>query len=142
MKLTDGKILAISPDTLSGPTTEAEVSKDKSHQATVNASLDVGKAPVAASVGASTTVTRTEHIAYTRRTRGTIRGTGVGTRHAYWVMKEDSGPAAQDGLDPDIDLAVKMNVRPAIIAYEMDIGICRGKGKHEIIHSGTLKTSV
>jgi hypothetical protein len=108
----------------------------------LNASLDARKAPVAASVGVSTTVTETEHIAYTRRTRGTIRGTGVGSRHAYWVMKEDSGPAAQDGLDPDIDLAVKMNVRPAIIEYEMAIGICHGKGKQEVIRSGKLKTSV
>jgi hypothetical protein len=78
VKLTDGSILAISPDTLSGPGTEAEVSKDKSHQTTVNASLDAGKAPLVAAVGASTTFTQAEHIAYTRRTRGTIRGTGVG----------------------------------------------------------------
>jgi hypothetical protein len=57
-------------------------------------------------------------------------------------MKKDSGPAAQDGLDPDIDLAVKMNVRPTIIDYEMTIGICHGKGKQEVIHSRKLKMSV
>jgi hypothetical protein len=57
-------------------------------------------------------------------------------------MKEDSGPAAQDGLDPDFDLAVKMNVRPAIIWYEIAVGICRGKGKEEVVRSGSLRTSV
>ena len=134
--------MAISPDTLSGPGTEAEVSKVKSHRTTVNASLDAGKAPLVAAVGMSTTFTQAEHIEYTRRTRGTIRGTGVGSRRGYWVMKEDSGPAAQDGLDPDFNLAVKMNARPAIIWYETVVGICRGKGKEEDVRSGNLRTSV
>jgi hypothetical protein len=142
VQLTDGSILAVSPDTLSGPITEAEVSNDNSHQTTVNASLDAGNAPAVMSIGASTTFTQAEHIAYTRRTRGTIRGTGVGSRQAYWVMKEDSGPAAQDGLDPDFDLAVKMNVRPAVISYEIVVGICRGKGKEEVVRCRNLQTCV
>jgi hypothetical protein len=96
--LTDGTILAVFPDTVAGPATEAEISKDKSLQATVSTSLQAGGGPASATIGANITVARAEHLSFTRRTRGIIRGNGVWSTNAYWVMKEDSGPAAQDGL--------------------------------------------
>lgn len=140
--LTDGRILAISPETVDGPETEAEVNKDKSFQASLNTSLQAGSAPATASIGASTTFARAEHITFTRRTHGTIQGNGVGSTSAYWVMKEDNGPAAQRGLDSLFELAVKLNVRPANVSYEIVAGILNESGKKKTINSGILSTSV
>jgi hypothetical protein len=140
VRLTGGCVLAILPDNVVGPETEAEI-KDKSHQASISTSMQVGTAPVAASIG-GTTFARAEHITFTRRTRGTIRGNGVGSRDAYRVMKEDSGHGAQNGLDPKFDLAAKLNVRPAIVSYEIVAGVLWEGGKRRTIRSGVLRTSV
>ena len=140
VRLTGGCILAILPDNVVGPETEAEI-KDISHQASVSTSLQVGTAPVAASIG-GTTFACAEHITLTRRTRGTIRGNGVGSRDAYWAMKEDSGHGAQNGLDPEFDLAAKLNVRPAIVSYEIVAGILWEGGKRRTIRSGVLRTFI
>ena len=141
--MTDGTILAISPENVVGPETEAEVTKDKSHQVSLSASLQAGSAPVSASVGASTTFTSAEHITYIRKTCGTVQGNGVGSSRAYWVMKADNGPAAEQGLGPVFDLMVKLNVRPAIISFEVVAHyiICKS-GKEKKIESGILGTSV
>ena len=141
--MVDGTILAISPENLVGPETEAEVTKDKSQQVSLSASLQAGSAPVSASIGASTTFTSAEHITYIRKTRGTVQGNGVGSSRAYWVMKADNGPAAEQGLGPVFDLMVKLNVRPAIISFEVVAHyiICKS-GKEKKIESGILGTSV
>ena len=141
--MVDGTILEISPENVVGPETEAEVTKDKTHQVSLSASLQAGSAPVSASIGASTSFTSAEHITYIRKTRGTVQGNGVGSSRAYWVMKADNGPAAEQGLGPVFDLVVKLNVRPAIISFE-DIAhyfICKS-GKEKTIESGILGTSV
>jgi len=140
--LTDGAILAISPENVVGPETEAEVTKDKSHQTSLSASLQAGSAPVSGSIGASTSFTRAEHITYIRKTRGTVQGNGVGSSRAYWVMKEDNGPATEQGLGPVFDLMVKLNVRPAIISFEVVAYIICESGKRKTIESGILGTSV
>ena len=141
INLADGTILAISPDTVLGPETKAEVTKDKNHQVSLSASLQGGSAPVSASIGASTSFTRAEHITFTRKTRGTVQGNGVGSSRAYWVMKEDDGPAAEQGLGPAFDLMVKLNVRPVIVSFEVVAHILCKSGE-KIIRSGILDTSV
>ena len=140
--LADGTILAMSPENVVGPETVAEVTKDKNFQASLSTSLQAGSAPLSASVGASTTFTRAEHITFIRKTRGTVQGNGVGSSRAYWVMKEDNGPAAEQGLGPVFDLMVKLNVRPAIISFEVVAYILCERGKEKTIQSGTLNTSV
>ena len=142
VSLADGTILAISPENIVGPETEAEVTKDKNHQVSLSTSLQAGSAPVSASIGASTSFTRAEHITFIRKTRGTVQGNGVGSSSAYWVMKEDSGPAAEQGLGPIFDLMVKLNVRPAIISFEVVVHILCDNGKKKTIQSGILSTSV
>jgi hypothetical protein len=91
VNLADGTILAISPENVVGPETEAEVTKDKNEQVSLSTSLQAGSAPISASVGASANFTRAEHITFIRRTHGTVQGNGVGSSRAYWVMKEDNG---------------------------------------------------
>jgi len=143
VSLADGSILAISPENVVGPETEAEVTKDKNHQVSLSTSLQAGSAPISASIGASTSFTRAEHITFIRITRGTVQGSGVGSSMAYWVMKEDNGPAAEQGLDPVFDFMVKLNVRPAIISFEVVAYIiCTESGKRKTIQSGILGTSV
>ena len=141
VSLVDGTILAISPENIVGPETEAEVTKDKNFQSSLNASLQAGSAPVSASIGASASFTRAEHITFIRKTRGTVQGNGVGSSRAYWVMKEDNGPAAEQGLGPVFDLMTKLNVRPAIISFEVVAHILCESGK-KTIQSGILGTSV
>ena len=140
--LADGTILAISPENIVGPETEAEVTKDKNHQVSLSTSLQAGSAPVSASIGTSASFSRAEHITFTRKTRGTVQGNGVGSSTAYWVMKEDSGPAAEQGLGPIFDLMVKLNVRPAIISFEVAVHILCDSSKRKTIQSGKLCTSV
>ena len=142
VSLADGTILAISPENVVGPETEAEVTKDKNHQVSLNTSLQAGNAPVSASIGASTSYTRSEHITFIRKTHGTVQGNGVGSSRAYWVMKEDNGPAAEQGLGPIFDLMIKLNVRPAIISFEVVAHILCASGKRKTIQSGNLGTSV
>ena len=143
LDMTDGTILAISPENVVGPETEAEVTKDKSHQVSLSASLQAGSAPVSASIGASTTFTSAEHITYIRKTRGTVQGNGVGSSRAYWVMKADNGPASEQCLGPVFDLMVKMNVRPVIISFEVVAHyIISESGKKKTIESGILGISV
>jgi hypothetical protein len=142
VNLTDGTILAISPENVVGPETEAEVTKDKNHHVSSSTSLQAGSAPLSASIGASASFTRAEHITFIRRTRGTVQGNGVGSSKAYWVMKEDNGPAAEQGLGPVFDLMVKLNVRPAIISFEVVANILCDSGKRKTIQSGILDTSV
>ena len=141
ISLADGTILAISPENVAGPETEAEVTKDKSFQASLSASLQAGSAPVSASIGASTIFTRAEHITFIRKTRGTVQGNGVGSSRAYWVMKKDNGPAAEQGLGPIFDLMIRLNVRPAIISFEVVAQILCESGE-KTIQSGILDTSV
>ena len=142
VSLADGTILAISPENVVGPETEAEVTKDKSHEVSLSASLQAGSAPVSASIGASTSFSRAEHITFIRKTRGTVQGNGVGSSDAYWVMKEDNGPASEQGLGPIFDLMIKLNVRPAIISFEVSAHILCEGGKKKTIQSGILGTSV
>jgi len=142
IRLKDGTILALSPEKVVGLGTEAEVSKDKSLQASLNTSLHAGSTPASASISASANFTRDEHITFVRRTRGTIQGNGVGSASAYWVMKEDNGPAARQGLDPVFDLAVKLNVRPAILTFDIIAGIASENGKKKTIQSGISSTFV
>ena len=142
VNLADGTILAISPENVVGPETQAEVTKDKSFQASLNTSLQAGSAPLSASIGASTSYTRAEHITFIRKTRGTVQGNGMGSSRAYWVMKEDNGPAAEQGLGPVFDLMVKLNVRPAIISFEVVAYILCESGKGKTIQSGNLGTCV
>ena len=71
-----------------------------------------------------------------------VQGNGVGSSKAYWVMKEDSGPAAEQGLGPVFDLMMKLNVRPAIISFEVVAYILCERGKEKTIQSGVLETSV
>ena len=140
--MADGTILAISPENVVGPETEAEVTKDKNFQTSLSASLQAGGASLSASIGASASITRAEHITFIRKTRGTVQGNGVGSSRAYWVMKEDNGPAAEQGLGPIFDLMVKLNVRPAIFSFEVMAHIlCEGGGM-KYIKSGILGTSV
>ena len=141
VSLIDGTILAISPENVVGPGTEAEVTKDKNHQTSLSTSFQGGSAPLSASIGASTAVTRAEHITFIRRTRGTVQGNGVGSSRAYWAMKEDNGPAAEQGLGPIFDLMIKLNVRPAIISFELIAYILCESGTKNI-RSGILRTSV
>ena len=124
------------------PETEAEVTKDKNHQTSLNTSLQAGSAPLSASIGASTSYTRAEHITFIRKTRGSVQGNGVGSSMAYWVMKEDNGPAAEQGLGPVFELMVKLNVRPAIISFQVVAHILCASGKRKTIRSGNLGTSV
>jgi len=140
--LADGTILAISPESVVGTETEAEVTEDKNHQVSLSTSLQAGRAPLSASIGASTNFTRAEHITFIRKTRGTIQGNGVGSSRAYWVMKEDNGPAAEQGLGPVFDLMIKLNVRPAIISFELVAYILYESGKRKTIQSGIVGTSV
>ena len=142
VNLADGTILAISPENVVGPETEAEVTKDKNRRVSLSASLQAGSAPLSASIGASTSFARAEHITFIRKTRGTVQGNGVGSSSAYWVMKEDNGPAAEQGLGPDFDLMIKLNVRPAIISFEVVAHILCESGKRKSIQSGILGTSV
>jgi hypothetical protein len=142
VSLADGTILAISPENVEGPETEAEVTEEKNFQATLNTSLQAGSAPLSASIGGSTTFTRAKHITFISKTRGTVVGNGVGSSRAYWVMKEDNGPAAEQGLGPIFDLMVKLNVRPAIISFEVVANILCESGKRKTIQSGNLATSV
>ena len=142
VNLADGTILAISPENVVGPETEAEVTKDKNFQASLSTYLQAGSAPLSASIGASTNFARAEHITFIRKTRGTVQGNGVGSSRAYWVMKEDNGPAAEQGLGPVFDLMVKLNVRPAIISFEFVAYILCESGKRKAIQSGILDTSV
>ena len=86
--------------------------------------------------------TRAERITFVRKTRGTVQGNGVGSSTAYWVMKEDSGPAAEQGLGPVFDLMIKLNVRPAIISFEFVAYILWESGKRETIQSRIQDTSV
>jgi hypothetical protein len=53
ISLADGTILAISPENVVGPRTEAEVIKDKNHQVSLSTSLRAGSAPLSASIGAT-----------------------------------------------------------------------------------------
>ena len=142
VSLADGTILSISPENVVGPETEAEVTKDKSHEVSLSASLQAGSAPVSASIGASTSFSRAEHITFIRKTRGTVQGNGVGSSDAYWVMKEDNGPASEQGLGPIFDLMIKLNLRPAIISFEVSAHILCEGGKKKTIQSGVLGTSV
>ena len=142
VNLPDGTILAISPENIAGPETEAEVTKDKNHQTSLIMSLQAGSAPLYASIGASTSYTRAEHITFIRKTRGSVQGNGVGSSKAYWVMKEDNGPAAEQGLGPVFELMVKLNVRPAIISFQVVAHILCASGKRKNIRSGNLGTSV
>ena len=142
VSLADGTILEISPESVVGPETEAEVTKDKNHQVSLSTSMQAGSAPISASIGASTSVTRAEHITFIRKTRGTVQGNGVGSSRAYWVMKEDNGPAAEQGLGPIFDLMIKLNVRPAVISFEVVAHILCESGKKKTIQSGILGTSV
>ena len=142
VSLADGTILAMSPENVVGPETEAEVTKDKSFQASLSASLQAGSLHLSASIGASTTFTRAEHITFIRKSRGTVQGSGVGSSRAYWVMKEDSEPATEQGLGPVFDLMVKLNVRPAIILFEIIAYLLCESVKKKTIQSGTLGTSV
>ena len=57
-------------------------------------------------------------------------------------MKEDNGPAAEQGLGPVFDLMIKLNVRPAIISFELVAYILCERGKRKTIQSGILGTSV
>ena len=123
------------------PETEAEVTKDKNHKGSLSTSFQVGSAPVSASFGASTSFSRGEHITFVRKTRGTVQGNGVGSSRAYWVMKEDDGPAAEQGLGPIFDLMVKLNVRPAIVSFEI-VAYILCKSGMKTIQSGILDTSV
>jgi hypothetical protein len=66
----------------------------------------------------------------------------VGSSTAYWVMKEDNGPAAEQGLDSVFELMVKLNVRPAIISFEVVAYILCESGKGKTIQSGIRDTSV
>ena len=141
VNLADGTILAISPENVVGPETEAEITKDKNHNVSLSASLQGGSAPISASIGASTTFSRAEHITFIRKTRGTVQGNGVGSSKAYWVMKEDEGPASVQGLGPVFDLMVKLNVRPAIISFQVLAFILCESGR-KTIQSGILGTSV
>ena len=142
VNLADGTILEISPENIVGPETEAEVTKDKNHQVSLSTSLQAGSAPVSASIGASTSFARAEHITFIRKTCGTVQGNGIGSSRAYWVMKEDNGPAAEQGLGPIFDLMIKLNVRPAIISFEVVAHILCESGKRKTIQSGVLGTSV
>ena len=142
VSLADGTILAMSPENVVGPETEAEVTKDKNFQSSLNTSVQAGSAPISASIGASATFTSAEHIAFIRKTRGTVQGNGVGSSRAYWVMKEDSGPAAEQGLGPIFDLMIKLNVRPSIISFEVVAYILFESGKRKTVQSGSLDTSV
>ena len=142
VSLADGTILEISPENVVGPETEAEVTKDKNFQASLNTSLQAGSGPLSGSIGGSTSITNAEHITFIRKTRGTVQGNGVGSSKGYWVMKEDSGPAAEQGLGPVFDLMVKLNVRPAIISFELVAYILSEGGKRKTIQSGILGTSV
>jgi hypothetical protein len=121
VKLRDGAIVKVSPDAAVGPETETEINRDKSRRVGVNASLEAGGAAPSASIGAGTMITQAEHVSFTRRTRRTIRGNGVGTQYGYWVMKEDS--VARVGLDLHYDLALKLNVRPAIVCFWATLGV-------------------
>ena len=141
ISLADGTILAISPENVVGPETEAEVTKDMNFQASFNTSLQAGSTPVSASIGASTSFAHAEHVTFIRKTRATVQGNGVGSSRAYWVMKEDNGPAAEQGLDPIFDLMVKLNVRPVIISFEVVAQILCESGE-KTIQSGILDTSV
>ena len=141
VNLADGTILAISPENVVGPETETEVTKDKNHQVSLSASLQAGSAPISASIGASTCFTRAEHITFIRKTHGTVQGNGVGCSTAYWVMKEDSGPASEQGLGPVFDLMIKLNVRPVIIPFEVEAYILCKSGT-KTIRSGIQGTSV
>ena len=142
VNLVDGTIMAISPENIVGPETVAEVTKDKNLQASLSTSLQAGSAPLSASIGTSASITRAEHITFIRKTRGTVQGNGVGSSRAYWVMKEDNGPAAEQGLGPIFDLMVKLNVRPAIISFKIVVHILCEGGKKKTIQSGKLCTSV
>ena len=142
VNLADGTILAISPENIVGPETEAEVTKDKNHQVSLSTSLQAGSAPVSASIGSSTRFARAEHITFIRKTCGTVQGNGIGSSRAYWDMKEDNGPAAEQGLGPIFDLMIKLNVRPAIISFEVVAHILCESGKRKTIQSGVLCTSV
>ena len=134
----DGTILAISSENVVGQEAEAEViTKDKNSQASLSMSLQAPLSPSTAS-----TITFAEHITFIRNTGGTVQGSGVGSSRAYWVMKEDSGPAAEQGLGPVFDLMVKLNVRPAIISFEVIAYILYESGKQKTIQSGILGTSV
>ena len=136
--------MEISPDNVVvGPETEAEVTKDNNFQESLDASLRARNAPVSTSIGASTSFTRadSEHITFIRKTCGTIQGNGVGSSREYWVMKEDNGPASEQGLGPVFDLMIKKNVRPAIISFEVVAHNLCESGK-KTIQSGVIGTSV
>ena len=141
VSLADGTILAISPENIVCPETEAEATKDKNHQVFPSTSLQAGSAPVSASIGARTSFTYAEQITFIRKTRGTVQGNGVGSSRGYWILKEDNGPAAEKGLDPVFDLMIKLNVRPAIISFEVVAHILCESGK-KTIQSGIVGTSV
>ena len=81
--MADGTILETSPEKVVGPVTEAEVIKDKNHQVSLSTSLRGGSAPISGSIGASISYTRAEHITFSRKTRGTVQGSGVGSTTAY-----------------------------------------------------------
>ena len=57
-------------------------------------------------------------------------------------MKEDSEPATEQGLGPVFDLMVKLNVRPAIILFEIIAYLLCESVKKKTVQSGTLGTSV
>ena len=141
VNMLDGTILEISPENVVGPETEAEVTKDKNQNVSLSTSLQMGSAPLSGSIGASSTFTQAEHISFTRKTRGTVQGNGVGSPRAYWVMKEDDGPATHQGLGPVFDLMVKLNVRPAIISFQVIAYILSKRGM-KTIRSGILGTSI
>lgn len=69
---------------------------------------------------------------YTRKTKGMITGDGVGTEHAYWVMKEDPGVAGRNGLDSHIEMSVVVKVdghekdRPVIVKRRVDATFVKG----------------
>ena len=142
VSLADGTILAISPENIFGPETEAELTKDKNHQVSLSTSLQAGSAPVSADIGASTSFTRAEQITFIRKTRGTAQANGVGSSRAYWVLKEDNGPASEQGLDPVFDLMIKLNVRPVIISFEVVAHILLCESGKKSIQSGIVGTSV
>ena len=139
----DGTILAISHENVLGLETEAEVTRDRNYRASLRKSYQTltGGAPLSPSSIAST-ITLAEHITFIRNTRGTIQGSGVGSSKACWVIKEDDGSRAEQGLGPVFDLMVKLDVRPAIISFEVEAYILSESGKRKTIQSGILGASV
>ena len=135
VKLADGVILAISPGNVVGPKTK------------VDTSLQGGSAlgPSSLTIPLPGAISRAGHITFIHRTRGTVQGNRVGSSRAYWIIKEDNKPTAEKGLDPVFEVKIKLNVRPAIISFEVVAYILCKSGMKTIrsgILEGDLGTSV